>query len=329
MDEDNSLSETPILREPKTPGRKRRKVCRFKRTLIYAAYRSTIECDGSAIGDYLERNWKVVKRIAMTSPGVFILLAFGFGWAGYAIERQNGQQQIAVLSGSNSFLQGKIQGQEETISQLKEQIKDNQNQIQNLKTDFNETKREKDTRILSLTTERDSLTAERNSLKIQLAQWETLPNNVLEMYNSIQKLAAPDSRKELDLLFDQFKTATTAIQATTQRLEQSLQLKPFRTRLIECLNSISPEIMNAIKEGKTRFTLTDVSLPAYQELNKLSKEPDADKFFSMTATNKGAAMAFGTMIGGSFDIELKINSDWYDDETTQPLPVPDKAVSPH
>ena len=103
-------------------------------------------------------------------------------------------------------------------------------------------------------------------------------------------------KKNLD---DQWKTE---IQRQVSAAEEATRPKPLKVRLISCLNSIDPIIMQAMVAGQTRSRGV---LKTYQlaELQKLAAEQGATEYIKLTTESALVFMNDGT--GTPVIIELK------------------------
>jgi len=85
--------------------------------------------------------------------------------------------------------------------------------------------------------------------------------------------------------------------------------KPLKLRIRECLDSINKDIAERSVKGAL-VTVRDVPLAKFEELKKLSEEPDAPRYFSIISVASFNGMTMGnTPIAGSVITELRIEPE--------------------
>lgn len=84
------------------------------------------------------------------------------------------------------------------------------------------------------------------------------------------------------------------------------KIKPLKMRLIDCLNSINPQIIQYLKSGETRFTGSFESYK-YSELEQFSQDPEGAKYISLHNDGGSGIMADGrTMRNAHFELNPEL-----------------------
>ena len=133
------------------------------------------------------------KRIMKVAKGVFLIcfVVSTFAIAPFMKHREaedtlkNTQTTNTTLVSSNAFLLGQVTQLKQDLSKsdqaAQNKLREHENEIINLKTDFNEEKREKDVEI-------QKITAERESALQRIAILESSPSNALAVYSNLYLL---------------------------------------------------------------------------------------------------------------------------------------------
>ena len=85
-------------------------------------------------------------------------------------------------------------------------------------------------------------------------------------------------------LAHQYDLSTNALAEAKARLSA---IRPFKERLIGYLNGFDKSIVPRLKNGTTRFDFPNTQVVALVELDMLLKEPEAAKYVSATAHDRG------------------------------------------
>lgn len=256
---------------------------------------------------------KLKKRVVVVVLALILIVVSMY--AGYRMERSRSDAR-------NSFLAGQLLERDRVNQGLRDEIRDNKRsseaEILNLKTDFNEVRRQKDSEVAKLTMERESA-LQRNT------QWESLPANILNLYSNIYA-NAPTNIQQFGSLMQSFTNSLNDVVSSRPYFEiilnkskitvgQAVELDHSRSVLLNvmnvsettaqnvCLSIHSPiEKTNLLSEGwlASPFSLTSLDGNVVQEIpgwNSWSWK--ADKSLAAQNTHYAATLTVSTNYHGS------------------------------
>src|ERR1035437_10189134 len=164
-------------------------------------FSSTVRLLHTAVTDPHEFYKSCIRELFTWKFGCALVFFALVVWATWYVTHHHDERRISTIetkySNSNSFLLGRIEQSAEDIHRLEKTVAEN-------KTDFNETKREKDAEILKLVSERDSV-------QQRLSYFEAMPANIMMLHSNILKMSNPTNSEQMNALLSSVAALTNAL----------------------------------------------------------------------------------------------------------------------